>query len=199
MLSTPEAWKQLPAPVTEWLGFQDMRSILPEPDELLIETFPRANKFYLVCYPFDGRLAHQSLGMLLTRRLDRMGAKPLGFVASEYALALWGLEDFSRMTFDDLFDEDMMGDDLDAWLAESNLLKRTFRNCAIIAGLIERRYPGQEKQGDRSPSRPISFTMCCEIMNPTTFYCARRKRMRPPACWTLRVWVICSNASRDIL
>ena len=44
-----------------------------------------------------------------------------------------------------LFDEDMLGDDLEAWLAESALMKRTFRNCAIIAGLIERRYPGEEK------------------------------------------------------
>jgi ATP-dependent Lhr-like helicase len=40
-----------------------------------------------------------------------------------------------------------MGDDLDAWLAESNLMKRTFRNAAIIAGLIERRWPGKEKTG----------------------------------------------------
>src|SRR5687767_1977239 len=41
----------------------------------------------------------------------------------------------------------MLGDDLEAWLAESYLLKRTFRNCAIISGLIERRHPGQEKTG----------------------------------------------------
>jgi len=46
-----------------------------------------------------------------------------------------------------LFDEDMLGDDLEAWLAESWMLKRTFRNCAIIAGLIERRHPGKEKTG----------------------------------------------------
>jgi ATP-dependent Lhr-like helicase len=44
-----------------------------------------------------------------------------------------------------LFDEDMLGDDLEAWLAESALMKRTFRTCAIIAGLIERRFPGKEK------------------------------------------------------
>ncbi|MEQ8748761.1 MAG: DNA ligase-associated DEXH box helicase, partial [Amphiplicatus sp.] len=42
---------------------------------------------------------------------------------------------------------DMLGDDLENWLAESVLMKRTFRNCAVIAGLIERRYPGQEKTG----------------------------------------------------
>jgi ATP-dependent Lhr-like helicase len=44
-----------------------------------------------------------------------------------------------------LFDEDMLGDDLEAWLAESAMMKRTFRSCAIIAGLIEKRYPGEEK------------------------------------------------------
>ena len=52
-----------------------------------------------------------------------------------------------RLDLDRLFDEDMLGDDLDAWLAESNLMKRTFRNAAIIAGLIERRWPGKEKTG----------------------------------------------------
>jgi len=116
-----------------------------------VETFPRANKYYLVCYPFEGRLAHQTLGMLLTRRLERARLKPLGFVANEYALAVWGLGDVAawlargELSLAALFDEDMLGDDLEAWLAESALMKRTFRNCAIIAGLIERRFPGEEK------------------------------------------------------
>ena len=107
----------------------------------------------LLPWRFEGRPAHQTLGMLLTRRLDRAGAKPLGFVASDYALAIWGLRDCSAMIDDgrldirQLFDEDMLGDDLDAWLAESSLMKRTFRNCAIISGLIERRHPGREKTG----------------------------------------------------
>ena len=110
-------------------------------------TFPRGHKHYLICYPFEGRLAHQTLGMLLTRRLERMGARPMGFVASEYAMAIWGLRDLSlmiesgKLSLAGLFEEDMLGDDLDAWLAESSLMKRTFKNCAIIAGLIERRYP----------------------------------------------------------
>jgi ATP-dependent Lhr-like helicase len=77
--------------------------------------------------------------------------RPLGFVANEYALAVWGLGDVAQridrggFSLSELFDEDMLGDDLEAWLAESALMKRTFRNCAIIAGLIERRFPGQEK------------------------------------------------------
>ena len=72
---------------------QQWRSLLPGPRELLVETFPRADKHYLVCYPFEGRLAHQTLGMLLTRRLERARLRPLGFVANEYALAVWGLGD----------------------------------------------------------------------------------------------------------
>ena len=151
LLAQPGQWKTLPQPVREWLGIQQWRSRIPRPDELLIETFPRASKHFLVCYPFEGRLAHQTLGMLLTRRLERARLRPLGFVANEYALAVWGLGDIAlrvargELSLDALFAEDMLGDDLEAWLAETSLMKRTFRANAVIAGLIERRYPGKEK------------------------------------------------------
>ncbi len=151
ILADRRAWSVLPQQVREWLEIQEWRSRLPGRRELLVETFPRANKYYLVCYPFEGRLAHQTLGMLLTRRLERARLRPLGFVANEYALAVWGLGDIAlriargELALDQLFDQDMLGDDLEAWLAESALMKRTFRNCAIIAGLIERRFPGKEK------------------------------------------------------
>jgi ATP-dependent Lhr-like helicase len=151
LLADPPAWRGLPDQVRDWLGIQQWRSLVPNAHDLLVETFPRADKNYLVCYPFEGRLAHQTLGMLLTRRLERMKMRPLGFVANEYALAVWGLGDVARalargdMTLAELFDEDMLGDDLEAWLAESALMKRTFRTGAIIAGLIERRFPGKEK------------------------------------------------------
>jgi len=153
MLAHPEKWGLLPDPVGEWLRIQQWRSVLPGPNDLLVETFPRSTKFYLVCYPFEGRLAHQTLGMLLTRRLERLRLRPMGFVANEYALAVWALRDMAGTDMNRLFDEDMLGDDLDAWLAESALYKRTFRNCAIIAGLIERRAPGQEKTG-----RQVTFS-----------------------------------------
>jgi ATP-dependent Lhr-like helicase len=151
ILADRGAWRALPEQVREWLEVQEWKSMLPPADDLLVETFPRAAKSYLVCYPFEGRLAHQTLGMLLTRRLERAGLKPLGFVANEYALAVWGVGDMQlriacgELSLAALFDEDMLGDDLDAWLAESALMKRTFRTCAIIAGLIERRFPGEEK------------------------------------------------------
>lgn len=153
MLADPARWSQLPDQVRDWLEIQKERSLIPARNELLVETFEHRKRFYLICYPFEGRLAHQTLGMLLTRRLERAGAKPLGFVATDYSLAIWGMEDMGRMLANDrlslneLLDEDMLGDDLEAWLNESFLLKRTFRNCAVISGLIERRHPGKEKTG----------------------------------------------------
>jgi ATP-dependent helicase Lhr and Lhr-like helicase len=153
MLADPSVWSGLPNPVANWLELQTERSVVPAPDEVLVETFPRGGRHFLVAYPFEGRLAHQTLGMLLTRRLDRIGAKPVGFVANDYALAVWGHGDISaliangKLSLAELFDEDMLGDDLDAWLAESALMKRTFRLAAVIAGLIERRHPGKVKSG----------------------------------------------------
>ena len=151
IISQRQEWQPLPDQVRDWLQIQERRSRLPEPRQLLVETFPRAGRHFLICYPFEGRLAHQTLGMLLTRRLERAQLRPLGFVANEYALAVWGMRDIAReigrgeVSLSVLFDEDMLGDDLEAWLAESALMKRTFRTCAIIAGLIERRFPGKEK------------------------------------------------------
>lgn len=152
ILADTSRWTSLPPQVSEWLQVQKYKSVLPGRDGLLIETFPRAERHYMVAYAFEGRLAHQTLGMLLTRRLERAGARPLGFVATDYSLAVWALEDLgamfqSRYPLGELFDQDMLGDDLDAWLAESWMLKRTFRNCAVIAGLVEQRHPGQEKSG----------------------------------------------------
>jgi ATP-dependent Lhr-like helicase len=132
---------------------QRFKSLVPRAEEMLVETFPRNHKHYLACYPFEGRLAHQTLGMLLTRRLERLGARPMGFAATDYALTVWGLGDLTRLiatgalSLQALFDEDMLGDDLDAWLADSSLMKRTFRVNAVISGLIERRHPGAAKSG----------------------------------------------------
>jgi len=153
MIHDPDQWPGLPGQVREWFEVQRARSSIPPPDHLLVETFPRGERFYLVCYPFEGRLAHQTLGMLLTRRLERMDLKPLGFVASEYAMAVWGLGDMGSLDMADLFDPDMLGDDLDDWLAESFLMKRTFGRCAQISGLLARRFPGEEKT-----SRQVTFS-----------------------------------------
>ncbi|MFN4025479.1 MAG: DEAD/DEAH box helicase [Hyphomonas sp.] len=153
MIHDPSQWAALPGPVREWFEIQALRSAIPPADHLLVETFPRADRHYLVSYPFEGRLAHQTLGMLVTRRLERAGAKPVGFVASEYAMAVWAMEDMRGLDMGDIFHPDMLGDDLEEWLDESALMKRTFAHCALISGLIHRNLPGSEKN-----SRQVSFS-----------------------------------------
>jgi ATP-dependent helicase Lhr and Lhr-like helicase len=151
LLDDKRQWNALPEQVRDWLSLQRDFSRVPALREMLVETFPRGGKNYFVCYPFEGRLAHQTLGMLLTRRLERARARPLGFVANEYALAIWGVGDMSfmirhgQLDLNALFEADMLGDDLEAWLAESALMKRTFRNCALISGLIARRFTDEDK------------------------------------------------------
>ena len=86
-------WARFPDDVREWLEMQDYRSALPEPGQLLAETFPHEGRHYLVVYPFEGWNAHQSLGMLVTKRMEMRGLKPMGFVASDYALGIWSLEE----------------------------------------------------------------------------------------------------------
>ena len=153
LLADPAHWAAMPMQVAEWLCLQQERSALPPPGDLLVETFPRGNRHYLVCYPFEGRLAHQTLGMLLTRRMERAYLKPLGFVANDYAMAVWAKADLgSHLTkglasLDALFAQDMLGDDLEDWLQESALMKRTFRQNAIVSGLIERNFIGRAKTG----------------------------------------------------
>jgi ATP-dependent Lhr-like helicase len=143
MLHEPGCWAGFPEDVQEWLRLQKQRSRLPGPDDLLVETFPRGGRWYMVAYCFEGRNAHQTLGMLLTKRLERFGYAPLGFVATDYVLATWSVHEPDNIA--QLFAQDMLGDDLEAWMAESSMLRRSFRHVAVISGLIQRYQPGADK------------------------------------------------------
>ena len=150
-LCSPDDWQRFPDDVREWLEVQGKRSILPEPDQLLVETFPHEGRHFLVIYSFEGWNAHQSLGMLITRRMESAGLKPLGFVANDYALACYGLEE----VFDPapLLSPDILEHEFVEWVEQSNLLKRAFREVAVIGGLVERQHPGKRKTG-----RQVSFS-----------------------------------------
>ena len=143
LLQDRELHSYLPEQVREWLRLQAENSTLPPADKLLIETFKRGQKYYMAAYGFAGRNAHQTLGMLLSRRMEREGYGPLGFVATDYAIAIWSRHLVTRP--ETLFSSDILGDDLEEWMAESTMLKRSFWQVAIIAGLIDKRAPGSEK------------------------------------------------------
>ena len=145
LLNSPERWAEMPGEVAEWLNMQRLRSVLPGLDDLLVEIFPRDGRWFMVAYGFAGRNAHQTLGMLLTRRMESAGCKPLGFVASDYMVACWSLEEPQGLA--GLFNPEILEDELAAWMAASPFLRRAFRESAIIGGLIERALPGQHKSG----------------------------------------------------
>jgi ATP-dependent Lhr-like helicase len=146
-----DQWPRFPDDVRDWLGVQAYRSKLPAPDELLVETFPHEHRHYMVAYSFEGWNAHQSLGMLITRRMESAGLRPLGFVSNDYALAVYGLDPIEDPAA--LFSADILEDEFVDWVQSSSLLKRAFREVAVIGGLVERHHPGRRKSG-----RQVSFS-----------------------------------------
>lgn len=151
MIADPLEWDGFPDDVREWLTIQQARSHLPQPDELLVETFPHEGRHYLLAYPFEGWNAHQALGMLLTKRMERAGLMPLGFQATDYALAIWSARPVNNPQA--LFSADIMADEFVEWVQQSHLLKRAFREVAVIGGLVERQHPGKRKTG-----RQVTFS-----------------------------------------
>ena len=144
-LATPSEWPRFPDDVREWLEIQTRRSALPRPDQLLVETFPREGRHYMVAYSFEGWNAHQSLGMLVTRRMETAGLKPLGFVANDYAIACYSIDPVTDPAA--LFSADILEHEFVDWVQQSHLLKRAFREVAVIGGLVERQHPGKRKTG----------------------------------------------------
>ncbi len=145
LLADQTAHATLPATIRDWLEVQSRISRLPEPGRLLIESFLRGDRHHLCLYGFAGRNAHQTLGLLATRRLEEAGADPLGFVCNDYALLIWGLSPVLDPAA--LLDATGLRDGLERWLADNAVMKRTFRTAATISGLIERNLPGQRKSG----------------------------------------------------
>jgi ATP-dependent Lhr-like helicase len=150
-LAEPDEWHRFPDDVRAWLEMQKLRSALPQPGQLMVETFPHEGHHYMVCYSFEGWNAHQSLGMLLTRRMDAQGLMPIGFVSNDYALAVSSLKPVTDPQ--SLFTADILDHEFVDWVEQSSLLKRAFRDVAVISGLIERQHPGKRKTG-----RQVTFS-----------------------------------------
>mgnify|MGYP000023227676 CR=1 FL=1 len=140
-----ESWPNLPRHTADWLELQREVSELPRAGSLLIESFPHDSREHICIYGFAGRNAQQTLGLLLTKRMEELGLDPLGFVSTDYATLIWGLEVITEP--DPLFDLQALRDGLEGWLAGNAVMKRSFRGAATIAGLIERNTPGARKNG----------------------------------------------------
>ncbi len=145
LLDDRAGWARFPDDVREWLEMQDYRSVLPAPGQLLAESFPHAKRHYTVYYTFEGWNANQSLGMLITRRMQDRGLQPAGFVANDYSLGVWGLKPVTDPA--PLLSPDILTEEFIDWVQDSHLLRRAFREVAVISGLVERQHPGKRKTG----------------------------------------------------
>ncbi len=138
-------WPDLPTPVADWLALQRDVSHLPEQNRLLVESFPHDGLHHTCFYGFAGRNAQQTLGLLLTKRMEDHSLHPIGFVATDYATLIWGLDPVTEPAL--LLSPNGLRDGLESWLGGNAVMKRTFRSAALIAGLIERNLPGRRKSG----------------------------------------------------
>ena len=145
-------WPELPAHTASWLSLQREVSKLPERERLLVETFPLDGRSNTVIYGFAGRNAMQTLGLLVTQRMEAQGLDPMGFVATDYALLIWGLKDVVNPA--PLLSGENLREGLGIWLAGNAVMKRTFKASAVIAGLIERNLP----QAARKTGRQATFS-----------------------------------------
>ncbi|MDC8829888.1 ligase-associated DNA damage response DEXH box helicase [Alteromonas gilva] len=145
LLNTPQQWQNLPAQVQEWLSLQQAFSVIPSADNILIEQFPYRQAFYSLYYTFEGRKANQTLGMLITRRMEKLGLKPLSFSVTDYGLSICALKPLDEAHIDSLFQPDILGDELEDWMLNAPMLKRSFRQVAIVSGLTEQRYHSTRK------------------------------------------------------
>ena len=140
-----DSWPDLPSHTSDWLTLQRKVSRLPKLGRLLIESFPHDGRAHTAVYGFAGRNAMQTLGLLLTKRMEETGLNPLGFLATDYATLIWGLDPIRDVA--PLFEIDALRTGLDSWLTGNAVMKRTFRASATIAGLIERNTPSARKSG----------------------------------------------------
>ena len=145
ILNNPDTWRDLPDHTSDWLRLQADVSRFPTFDRLMVETFWRGERAFTCIYAFAGRNAMQSLGLLVTRRMETLGLDPLGFVSTDYALLVWGLKEVPDPAA--LLSIGGLREDLETWLADNAVMKRTFRNAATVALMIERTLPGLRKSG----------------------------------------------------
>jgi ATP-dependent Lhr-like helicase len=87
----------------------------------------------------------QTLGLLLTRRMEDLALHPLGFVSTDYAVLIWGLDPVTDPAA--LFDPATLRDGFEDWLAGNAVMKRTFKAAATVAGLIDRVVQGKRRAG----------------------------------------------------
>ncbi|WP_371170000.1 ligase-associated DNA damage response DEXH box helicase [Aliiroseovarius sp. 2305UL8-7] len=136
---------ELPRHTLDWIELQREVSQLPRAGRILVESFDHEDRPHTCIYGFAGKNAQQTLGLMVTRRMEEMGLGPLGFVATDYATLIWSVSHLDNPA--QALDASGLREGLDGWLVENALMKRSFKGAATIAGLITRNLPGKRSSG----------------------------------------------------
>ncbi|KAA2218894.1 MULTISPECIES: ligase-associated DNA damage response DEXH box helicase [Maribacter] len=124
---------------------QRRESIVPQPDEFLIETFKSRDGHHAVFYPFEGRFVHEAMGSLLGYRISLLSPITFSLAFNDYGFELLSDKpiDMQQVLDNNLFTTDFLLDDLQKSLNATEMARRKFRDIAIISGMVFTGYPNK--------------------------------------------------------
>lgn len=124
---------------------QRKESIVPKPDEFLIETFQTRDGHHHIFYPFEGRFVHEAMGSLLGYRISLLAPITFSLAFNDYGFELLSDKpiDMQQVLDNDLFTTDYLLDDLQKSLNATEMARRKFRDIAIISGMVFTGYPNK--------------------------------------------------------
>ena len=126
---------------------QQQWSVIPAPDELLIEVTKTREGHHLFFYPFAGRLVHEGLAALTAYRLGQRQPITFTLAANDYGFELLAPEPIAldEQLARTIFSVDQLLADILQSLNAAEMAKRQFREIARVAGLVIQRFPGGQK------------------------------------------------------
>ncbi len=124
---------------------QRRESIVPKPNEFLIETFKSREGYHHVFYPFEGRFVHEAMGSLLGYRISLLSPITFSLAFNDYGFELLSDQqiDIQQVLDNDLFTAEYLLDDLQKSLNATEMARRKFRDIAIISGMVFTGYPNK--------------------------------------------------------
>ncbi|MBU2997775.1 ligase-associated DNA damage response DEXH box helicase [Cellulophaga baltica] len=124
---------------------QQKESIVPKPNEFLIETFKSRDGYHHIFYPFEGRFVHEAMGSLLGYRISLLAPITFSLAFNDYGFELLSDKeiDMQQVLDNNLFSTDYMLSDLQKSLNATEMARRKFRDIAVISGLVFTGYPNK--------------------------------------------------------
>ena len=131
----------------EICSLQQKFSTLPKSNQCLIECAKTREGWHLFFYPFEGRLVHDALAMLVSYRLSQTYSGNFLMSATDYGFELFS---YKKIELDPslakkLFSLENLKRDLQASHNIPELAKTRFRDIARIGGLVFQGFPSHRK------------------------------------------------------